>query len=390
MPGNINRICIMYKEIVKFIRKMYNTSDVIPLHAPRFIGNEKKYLNACIDSTFVSYVGEFVTRFEDMIKKYTSAKYAIAIANGTLALHTAFITSGVKAGDEVLTQALTFVATANAISHCGAKPVFIDSERDTLGMSPEKLEEFLIQNAIFDDDGHCYNKHTKKKIAACVPVHIFGHPARIDAITHICDKYRIVCIEDAAESLGSFYKGQHTGTFGKAGVFSFNGNKIVTAGGGGMVVTNDEALAALAKHITTTAKVVHKWEISHDQVGYNYRLPNVNAAIGCAQMESLSKFLENKRELAVFYKEFFDKIDIPFFIEKTNCSSNYWLNAIILHDITERDNFLKFSIENGVMTRPVWNLLNTLPMYDKCQTTDLENANYLADRIVNLPSSVRL
>jgi perosamine synthetase len=380
----------MYKETIEFIRKMYNTSDIVPLHAPRFIGNEKKYLNICIDSTFVSYVGAFVTQFEDMIKEYTGAKYAVATANGTLALHTALITSGVHEEDEVLTQALTFVATANAISHCGAKPVFVDSERETLGISPEKLDEFLRQNTIIHDDGFCYNKHNGRKIAACVPVHVFGHPVRIDVIEAICSKYHIVCIEDAAESLGSFYKGQHTGTFGKVGVFSFNGNKIVTAGGGGMVVTNDEATATLAKHITTTAKVVHKWEISHDMVGYNYRLPNVNAAIGCAQMESLPEFLENKRELAGYYKDFFDKMDVFFYTERENCSSNYWLNAILLQDKTERDSFLEYSIASGVMTRPIWRLLNTLPMYKNCQTTDLENANYLADRIVNLPSSVRL
>jgi perosamine synthetase len=300
------------------------------------------------------------------------------------------ITSGVHEEDEVLTQALTFVATANAISHCGAKPVFVDSERETLGISPEKLEEFLRRNTIINDDGFCYNKHNGRKIAACVPVHVFGHPVRIDVIEAICNKYHIVCIEDAAESLGSFYKGQHTGTFGKVGVFSFNGNKIVTAGGGGMVVTNDEATATLAKHITTTAKVVHKWEISHDMIGYNYRLPNVNAAIGCAQMESLPEFLENKRELAGYYKEFFDKMDVFFYTERENCSSNYWLNAILLQDKTERDSFLEYSIASGVMTRPIWRLLNTLPMYENCQTTDLENANYLADRIVNLPSSVRL
>lgn len=380
----------MYEEIVKFIRRMYNTSDVIPLHVPRFIGNEKKYLNACIDSTFVSYVGEFVTQFEDMIKEYTGAKYAVATANGTLALHTALITSGVQEKDEVLTQALTFVATANAISHCGAKPIFIDSERKTLGMSPERLEEFLLQNTVFHDDGLCYNKSTSRKIAACIPVHVFGHPVRIDAIEAICRKYHIVCIEDAAESLGSFYKGQHTGTFGKVGVFSFNGNKIVTAGGGGMVVTNDETTAALAQHITTTAKVVHKWEIHHDRIGYNYRLPNVNAAIGCAQMESLPVFLKNKRELAVLYKEFFNKINVAFYTERENCFSNYWLNAILLQDKNERDSFLEYSIGSGIMTRPVWKLMNTLPMYENCQTTNLENAIYLADRIVNLPSSVRL
>jgi perosamine synthetase len=380
----------MYEKIIKFIREMYKTSGVIPLHAPRFVGNEKKYLSACIDSTFVSYVGEFVTQFEDMIKEYTGAKYAVATTNGTLALHTALITSGVQEGDEVLTQALTFVATANAISHCFAKTVFIDSERDTLGMSPEKLDEFLLQNAVFHDDGFCYNKLTGRRIAACVPVHVFGHPVRIDVIEAICRKYHIVCVEDAAESLGSFYKGQHTGTFGKVGIFSFNGNKIVTAGGGGMVVTNDEATATLAKHITTTAKVVHKWEIYHDMIGYNYRLPNVNAAIGCAQMESLPKFLENKRELAGLYNEFFNETDVVFITERENCSSNYWLNAILLQNKTERDSFLEYSIENGVMVRPVWKLLNTLPMYENCQTTDLENANYLADRIVNLPSSVRL
>lgn len=380
----------MYKETVEFIRKIYNTSEIIPLHAPRFIGNEKKYLNACIDTTFVSYVGEFVTQFEDMIKEYTGARYAVATANGTLALHTALIASGVHENDEVLTQALTFVATANAISHCGAIPVFVDSERKTLGMSPEKLEEFLKLNTNIHDDGCCYNKNSGRKITACVPVHVFGHPVRIETIVAICSKYHITCIEDAAESLGSFYKGKHTGTFGKVGIFSFNGNKIVTAGGGGMIITDDEATATLAKHITTTAKVFHMWEISHDRVGYNYRLPNVNASIGCAQMETLPMFLENKRELAGLYKRFFDEIKVIYYMERENCFSNYWLNAILLPDRNERDNFLEYSVGKGVMARPVWKLLSTLKMYENCQTTDLEDANFLADRIVNLPSSVRL
>ena len=380
----------LFNRIIEFIKALYPNQSPIPLHEPRFIGNEKKYLNQCIESTYVSYLGEFVGRFENMIQEFTGAKHAIATANGTLALHAALMLAGVKPGDEVLTQALTFVATANAISHCNAKPIFIDSDRETIGMSPDKLEEFLKNEAITKDDGCCYNKITDRKISACIPMHVFGHSVRIDEILNICNKYHITVIEDAAESLGSFYRNQHTGTFGRIGILSFNGNKIITTGGGGMIIADDENIAMQAKHITTTAKVPHKWEFVHDEVGYNYRMPNINAAVGCAQMESLPKYLDNKRETATLYKEFFNELKITFLAEPEGCRSNYWLNAIILKDRVQRDEFLEYGHNNRVMTRPIWTLMNKLPMYQHCQHTNLENAQWLEDRVVNIPSSVRV
>jgi aminotransferase in exopolysaccharide biosynthesis len=380
----------MFENIVKFIKQLYGNNGTIPLHEPRFNGNEKKYLNQCIESTYVSYLGEFVGRFENMIQEFTGAKHTIATANGTLALHAALLLAGVKPGDEVLTQALTFVATANAITHCGAKPIFIDSEKQTLGISPENLEEFLARETVIKDYGYCYNKITNRKISACIPMHVFGHPVRIDEILNICNKHHITVIEDAAESLGSFYKEKHTGTFGKIGILSFNGNKIITTGGGGMIITDDENIANQAKYITATAKIPHKWEFIHDEVGYNYRMPNINAAVGCAQMESLPKYLDNKRETAALYKEYFNGLGIMFLVEPEECKSNYWLNAIILADREQREEFLDYSLKNGIMARPIWRLMNKLPMYKDCQHTNLENAQWLEDRIVNIPSSVRI
>ncbi len=379
----------MFENIVKFIRQLYGNSGTIPLHEPRFIGNEKEYLNQCIESTYVSYLGEFVGRFENMIHEFTGAKYAIATANGTLALHTALLLAMVKPNDEVLTQALTFVAAANAITYCGAKPIFIDSDRETLGMSSDKLEEFLINETIIKDDGCCYNKMTDARISACIPMHVFGHSVRIDEIVSVCNKYRITVIEDAAESLGSFYKEKHTGIFGKIGTLSFNGNKIITTGGGGMIITDDENIARRAKHITTTAKVPHKWEFVHDEVGYNYRMPNVNAAVGCAQMENLHRYLDNKRETATLYKKSCNELGITFLVEPEGCRSNYWLNAIILKDRLQRNAFLEHSHKEGIMTRPVWTLMNKLSIYKYCQHTNLENARWLEDRLANIPSSVR-
>lgn len=381
----------MYNEVTTFIRNLYNKpTDLVPLHAPVFTGNEKKYLNECIDTTFVSYVGRFVTLFEEKIAAYTGAKYAVAVVNGTCALEIALKLCGVKSGDEVLTQALTFVATSNAIAYCGGNIIFIDSEKQNLGMCPEKLEEFLIKNTEIRTDGYCYNKNTNNKISVCVPVHIFGHPCLIDKINEICSKHNIIVVEDAAESVGSTYFGKHTGTFGKTAVLSFNGNKTITTGGGGMIITDDEQLAKKAKYITTTAKVPHPYEFFHDELGYNYRMTNVNAAIGCAQMEKLDEYIANKRETAALYKEFFVKQKIEFFSEKENCFSNYWLNVIILKDREQREDFLKYTNENGVMTRPAWTLMNKLPMYKNCLHTNLDNAQWLEDRIVNIPSSVRL
>ena len=380
----------MFEKIVNFIKSLYPADNPVPLHAPRFSGNEKKYLIDCIDTTYVSYVGAYVGRFEDAIRQLTGAKYAVAVSSGTAALHVALLLAEVAPGDEVITQPLTFVATANAISYCGAQPVFVDVERSTLGLDPDKLNEFLINNGILKSDGRCYNKTTGRKIAACVPMHTLGHPVRIDQIVEICNKYQIPVVEDAAEALGSFYKGRHTGTFGKLGILSFNGNKPVTTGGGGMIITNDETLAAKAKHLTTTAKKPHPWEFVHDEVGYNYRMPNINAAVGCAQMECFSGVLENKRATAQIYNKFFQEINIAFIAEPTHARSNYWLNAIVLKDRQERDQFLAYVTGKGIQARPVWALMPSLPMYRHCQRESIETAQWLEDRLVNIPSSVRV
>ncbi len=382
----------MYNEFIQFVRKTYSEPKAfIPLHEPRFRGNEKKYLKECIDSTFVSSVGKFVNLFEEKIAEYTGAKYAIAAVNGTAAIHIALLLAGVKQDDEVITQPLTFIATANAISYTGAKPVFIDVDKDTLGLSPMKLEEWLTTNTeqqTINNKQQIINKKTGKQIKACIPMHTFGHPAKIDRIKQICEEYHIELIEDAAESLGSFYNGQHTGTFGKLATLSFNGNKTITTGGGGMILTDDENLAKQAKHLTTQAKVPHKWEYVHDYIGYNYRLTNLAAAMGVAQMEQLPGFVKSKRKLAIQYKEFLQKIDIEFVREPENAISNYWLNAIILKDHKQRDEFLMNTNENGIMTRPVWELMNRLKMFKDCQTSNIENAEWLVDRLVNIPSSV--
>lgn len=380
----------MYNKIVQFIRDIYSTNEFIPLHAPRFIGNEKKNLEECIDSTFVSSVGKFVDEFEVLVAKYCGAKKAIVIVNGTEALHLSLLLSGVKRGDEIITQPLTFIATANAISYAGGEPIFIDVDKETMGLSPSKMEQFLIENSEMRDDGYTYNKTTGKRIAACVPMHTFGHPVKIIELSSLCKKFNIELIEDAAESLGSKCNGQHTGTFGKIGILSFNGNKIITTGGGGMILTNDEEIGKTAKHLSTQAKISHPWEFEHDSIGYNYRMPNINAALGCAQMEKLDFFIEKKRWLADQYFEFFNSLGIKFFLEPDHCHSNYWLNAIICNDLQERVEFLKFTNENKVMTRPIWKLMTELPMFHNCLKGDLSNAYWLADRVVNIPSSVVL
>lgn len=379
----------MFEQTVHFIQETYNTKEFLPLHEPVFFGNEKKYLNECIDSTFVSSVGKFVDQFEQMVAEYTGAKYAVATVNGTAALHIALKLVGTDENCEVITQPLTFIATCNAISYCNAKPIFVDVNRDTMGLSPQSLKAFL-ENETIQKDGTCYNKTTGKKITAVVPMHTFGHPCKIDEIAAICDEYNIALVEDAAESLGSYYKGQHTGTFGKISAFSFNGNKTITTGGGGMIITDNEALAKHAKHLTTTAKVPHSYEYIHDEIGYNYRLPNLNAALGCAQMETLDVILKNKRELASQYIDFFAEQNIDFVTEVQDAKVNYWLNAIILKDKAARDLFIKETNDSGVMTRPVWVLMNRLEMFKNCQCVDLSNALWLEERIVNIPSGVRL
>ncbi|MHB8108792.1 MAG: LegC family aminotransferase [Syntrophorhabdaceae bacterium] len=380
----------MFEKIVGFIKSLYPTENPVPLHAPRFGGNEKQYLIDCIDTTYVSYVGQYVSRFEDSVQQFTGAKYAVAVSSGTAALHMALLVAEVAPGDEVITQPLTFVATANAISHCKAQPIFLDVERNTLGLDPGKLNDFLTNNGILKPDGKCYNKTTGKRIAACIPMHTLGHPVRIDQIVGICQRFRIPVIEDAAEALGSFYKGKHAGTFGDMGILSFNGNKPVTTGGGGMIITNDEPHAGMAKHLTTTAKQPHPWEFFHDAVGYNYRMPNINAAVGCAQMERFPGILENKRITAQLYKQFFQDTDIPFIVEPANARSNYWLNAIALKDRQEREQFLAYATEKGIQARPVWTLMSNLPMYRHCQSDTLETAQWLEDRLVNIPSSARI
>ena len=379
----------MFDDVVQFIQSTYITTDCIPLHEPKFLGNEKKYLNECIDSTFVSSVGKFVDEFERKIASYTGTKYAVATSNGTSALHIALLLANVENNDEVITQPLTFVATCNAINYCGAQPVFVDVDQDTMGMSPSALKEFLKNNTSIKNQ-QCINNKTGRVIKACVPMHTFGHPCKIDEIKDICNKYHIALIEDAAESLGSYYKNKHTGTFGQMGVMSFNGNKIITAGGGGCIITDDETLAKKAKHLTTTAKVPHKWKYAHDMIGYNYRMQNLNAALLVAQLEQLDGFLENKRLLANKYKEFFKKSDIVFVTELENSKSNYWLNTIILKDGQQRDEFLDKTRSQNVMTRPIWKLMNKLPMFNNAQCGDLTNSEWLEDRVVNIPSSAIL
>ena len=383
------KISTQYTPVVDFIRSVYKTDSFIPLHEPRFLGNEKKYLNECIDSTFVSSVGKFVDEFEEKIASYTGAKYAVATSNGTSALHISLLLANVEQNDEVITQPLTFIATCNAISYCNASPVFIDVDKDTMGMSPVALEIFLKENAEVKNQ-QCVNKSTGKIIKACIPMHTFGHPCRIVEIQKICKEWHIVLVEDSAESLGSFYRGQHTGTFGELGVISFNGNKIITSGGGGCILTNNEDLAKKAKHITTTAKEPHKWEYTHDMVGYNYRMPNLNAALIVAQLEQLDGFLKSKRSLAKIYKKFFQNGDIHFVTDPENAKSNYWLNSIVLKSKDQRDLFLDETNSKGIMTRPIWVLMNKLPMFEKAQCGDLTNSEWLEERVVNIPSSVIL
>lgn len=380
----------MYSDITKFIHQLYGTSDIVPLHSPIFIGNEKKYLNECIDSTYVSSVGTFVDRFEEQLAEYTGAKQAVVCVNGTSALHIALMLVGVEKEDEVITQALTFIATCNAINYIGAHPVFIDVDLDTMGLSPLAMEKWLSVHAEIVD-GVCYNNTTKRRIKACVPMHTFGHPVHLDELVEVCYRYHIELVEDAAESMGSLYKGRLTGTFGKVGTISFNGNKTITTGGGGALLFNDDDLARQAKHLTTQAKVPHRWNSVHDQIGYNYRMPNINAALGCAQMENLDVIVSNKRETAEKYKSLFTKFsDIDFFVEPPNCESNYWLNVLLLKDKQAKDEFLDFTNNNGITTRPLWCLMHKLAMFKECQTDGLVNSLWFEERVVNIPSGVRL
>ena len=378
-----------YNHIIDHIRELHNTrEDILPLHEPRFLGNERKYVMDCIDSTFVSSVGQYVIDFEEKIKAYTGAKYAIAVVNGTAALHLSLILAGVKSNDLVVTQALSFVATANAIKYTGATPYFTDVDRETLGMSPKALRKFLDHVEVKNNIP--YYIPTGQKVGAVVPMHTFGFPCEIDVIADLCSDYNIPLIEDAAESLGSIYKEKHTGTFGLLGAYSFNGNKTITSGAGGIIVTNDDTLGPLAKHLSTQAKQPHKWEYKHDMLGYNYRCPNLNAALACAQLEKLEDFIADKRELAGKYKVFFQSENIAFIEEPEHTRSNYWLNAILMESKEERDLFLQVTNEAGVMTRPVWALLHRLEYLKDSMHDSLENSLYIEDRLVNIPSSVRI
>lgn len=377
----------MFEALVHFVRDVYRTNDFIALHEPRFWGNEKSYVADAIDSTFVSSAGQYVSRFENAVADATGAAFAVATVNGTTALHVAMMLTGVIPGDLVITQPLTFVATCNAIRHCGADPVFVDVDEQTLGLSPSALASWLELHAEMRE-GHARQKATGRTLRACVPMHTFGFPADIDGILEVCQRWGIAVVEDAAESLGSLRGGRHTGTAGRVGILSFNGNKIVTTGGGGAILTNDESLAKRAKHVTSTAKLAHPWAFNHDEVAFNYRMPNLNAALGCAQLESLSMYVQRKRWLAEAYAAFFESTGLRFVTEPIGTRSNYWLNSVRCADRKERDELLAYTTSHGVMTRPAWTLMTELPMFRECFRGPLPLAVALSDTIVNLPSSV--
>jgi aminotransferase in exopolysaccharide biosynthesis len=374
-------------KLISFIRDYFKTAELVPLHVPVFQGRELEYVTETIKSTFVSSVGTYVDRFEHDVETYTGAPKAVATVNGTSGLHLALRLAGVETGDLVITQPLTFVATCNAISYCGAQPVFVDVDMETLGLSPLALRAWLEENAFVDDDKCCRAIADNRYIKACVPMHTFGHPAKLDELLRICEVWGLTLVEDAAESLGSFYKNKHTGTYGTIGVLSFNGNKIVTTGGGGMILA-DKNIGAHAKHLTTTAKQPHPYEYVHDEVGYNYRMPNLNAALGCAQLELLESFVKSKRELAKAYQNELRGTELEFVSEPKNCRSNYWLNAVICEDLKHRNTLLEATNRQGVMTRPIWALMNHLNMFRDSICGDLRNSEWLEARVVNLPSSV--
>jgi aminotransferase in exopolysaccharide biosynthesis len=377
----------MFDVLIRFVREQYRTDEFIPLHAPVFNGRERDYVLDTIDSTFVSSVGAYVDRFENQVAQYTGSLRAVAAVNGTAALQVAMRLVGVQRGDLVITQPLTFVATCNAISYLGAEPVFVDVDRHTLGLSPQAVNNWLEEYAYIDGEGVCRTRSDQRAVRACVPMHTFGHPVELDQLVAVCQRWNVALVEDAAESLGSLYKERHTGTFGRVGILSFNGNKIITTGGGGMILAGEE-LGKRAKHLTTTAKQPHPYEYVHDEIGYNYRLPNLNAALGCAQMERIEEFVDVKRTLASRYKELLSGSSLQFVDEPEGCRSNYWLNAVICADRVERDALLKATNDKGVMTRPIWALMSHLPIYAHCLRGDLLNAEWLEARVVNLPSSV--
>ena len=377
----------MFDSLIRFVRDQYRTEEFIPLHAPIFRGRERELLLDTIESTFVSTVGAYVDRFEQDMAAFTGSQRAVAVMNGTAALHIALKLADVLPGDLVVTQSLTFVATCNAIAYCSAEPLFVDVDCHTLGLSPTALDAWLAEHALIDDNGDCRTRVGHRRIRACLPMHTFGHPVELDELMAVSERWHLILVEDAAESLGSYYKGRHTGNFGKIGVLSFNGNKIMTTGGGGMLLT-DEAIGKRAKHLTTTAKIPHPYEFVHDEIGYNYRMPNLNAALGCAQLEQLPAFLESKRELAARYIEFFKGTDLQPIVEPADCRSNCWLNGVICQDGAQRDALLKSTNDAGVMTRPIWALMTRLPQFTNALRGPLDNAEWLEARVVNLPSSV--
>jgi perosamine synthetase len=380
----------MFNDIIQTIRSLQDIPEgFVPLHEPRFWGNEKKYLCDTIDTTYVSSVGAYVNRFEETMCRVTGSEYAVAVVNGTAAIHMALLTAGVKPGDEVMTQALTFVATSNGIAHANAIPHYVDVDANTLGMSAPALEERLSKIAEVRE-GVCYNKETSRRISACLPMHTFGLCCHIEDIAAVCNKYNIILLEDAAESLGSYSGELHTGNTGIIGTFSFNGNKTVTCGGGGALITNDENLARLARHLTTTAKIPHKWEFNHDMVGYNYRMPNLNAALACAQFEQLDFFLKKKQELSDAYAAFFETTPYKMLRARSGTRSNYWLCAILLNNREEKENFLQVTNNDGIQTRPVWNLMHHLSMFSQSPRGPLAVSEDIASRLVNIPSSVPL
>ncbi|MBE4586782.1 aminotransferase DegT [Vibrio navarrensis] len=372
--------------LVEFVRDQYQTKEFIPLHAPTFAGNEKAYVMETIDSTFVSSVGKFVDEFERKMEAFTGSARAVATVNGTAALHAALYMAGVERGDLVITQALTFVATCNALYHMGAEPIFVDVSPVSLGLCPKAVNAFLEEHAQVIEAG-CIHKQTGRRIKAVVPMHTFGHPVELDELIAVCLKWHITLVEDAAESLGSFYKGKHTGTLGEFGAVSFNGNKIITTGGGGMVLCGTEEAGRRTKHVTTTAKVPHPYEFFHDEPGFNYRMPNLNAALGCAQMEVLERYLAQKRQLAQQYQAFFAGSDVTFVVEPEYAQSNYWLNAIICADAQQRNELLEQTNAAGVMTRPIWQLMHRLPMFEQALRGDLTHSEFIEAHLINLPST---
>ncbi len=379
----------MSGSLIEFIRDEFRSIGSIPLHAPLLSERDKRYVIEAIDSTYVSSVGEFVTRFEKSVAEFTGSPDAVATVNGTAALHAALRMAGVRQGDLVITQPLTFVATCNAISYCGANPVFIDIDEATLGLSATAMRDWLEEHAVMDDTGQCRQKDGAV-IRACVPMHTFGHPADLDGLSALCKAWGIQLVEDAAESLGSLYQGRHTGTIGEFGALSFNGNKIITTGGGGMILCSSHRAAAAARHVVTTAKIPHAYEFVHDDIGFNYRMPNLNAALGFSQMKILSHILSAKRALASRYESFLSGSPFRFVKEPKGSQSNYWLNAVICESRQDRDNLLKTTNDAGIMTRPAWTLMPRLPMYSQCLRGPLDSAEWLAERLVNLPSSARL